>query len=104
MLASLKKSKLECKVYNYSGYVSLFLVKNDGTRFDYSASDKCLPQYPDTTVATVPPSSNLTSARVYHVRVTRIFVRVHTTGDHARTPNLRAALRPVLSWALDVHV
>ena len=47
-----EKSKLECKVYNYSGFVSLFVVKNIATRFNYSTSDKCTPQYPDKTIAT----------------------------------------------------
>ena len=58
---------------------------------------------------TVPPSGNLTSPRVSHTCTTSVprtchthictRARARTTGDHARTPNLRAALSTYL-WPI----
>ena len=58
-------------------FLSSFLVY--GTMYIY------LVQNYDIHACTVPPSGNLTSARVYHVRVTRIFVcvRVRPATTHA---------------------
>ena len=54
---------------------------------------------------TVPPSGNLTSPCVSHTCTTSVPRTCHThicartTGDHTRTPNLRAALRTYL-WPI----